>query len=71
MEKVIFDIDGIPNDTEKVQVKKALDKIEGVSKITIDRAENYIQVDYNETTTEDEIRACIERTGHQVKDVRE
>lgn len=67
MEKVIFSVDGIQNDTEKLHMKKALEKIDGVNKINIDRAENEIEVDYNATATEDEIRECIESTGHHIK----
>ena len=68
MQKILYNMDGIQNDTEKIHIKKALGKIEGVKEIAIDRADSTIEVVFHEPATENEVRACIESTGHHVVD---
>lgn len=66
MNQVTFTVNGIYNDTEKLQLKKALEKIDGVREIAIDRVDRTIAVDFNEPATEKDIKDCIESTGHEV-----
>lgn len=65
MKRILFKVNGIRNHTEKVQIKKALDKIEGVSQIAVDAAQSSINVEYNPPATEKEIHERIESTGHE------
>lgn len=69
MEKVTFKVNGIENDTEKLQLKNALVKIKGVNEIAVDRVESTVEVEYNPPATELGVRECIEGTGRAVKGV--
>lgn len=66
MNKIIFKVDGIRNNIEKQQIKNALDKIEGVQEVAIDRGESEIEIEYNNPTSSIEIKDCIRSTGIKV-----
>ena len=51
----------------KTQVKNALDKIEGVNNVCVDLARGTVEVAYNNPATSQEIKKCIENTGHEVE----
>lgn len=65
MKRILFKINGIRNNTEKVQLKKALDKIDGVVEISIDPIQSSVEVAYNPPATNGVIQDCIENTGHE------
>jgi copper chaperone len=67
MEKEHYIVDGLANENMKTQVKNALEKIEGVNKVCVDLARGSVEVIYNEPATQDEIRNCIENTGHHIQ----
>ena len=60
MEREHYIVDGLVNENMKTQVKNALEKIDGVSNVCV-------EVIYNKPATQDEIKSCIENTGHNVK----
>lgn len=64
--KIIFKVDGIRNNIERQQIKNALDKIEGVQEVAVDRGESAIEVEYNNPTSAIEIKDCIRNTGIKV-----
>lgn len=67
MNKAMFKVLSIRNNTEKQQIKNALDKIEGVQEVDINQAESLVNVGYNEPSTEEEIINCISNTVSSVK----
>lgn len=67
MNRVHYNVSGLQNSQIKRQVKNALDKVDGVSMINIDLGRGSIEVGYNETTSESDIRACIENVGCQIE----
>ncbi|MFW2488281.1 heavy-metal-associated domain-containing protein [Clostridium chromiireducens] len=67
MEREHYIVDGLANENMKTQVKNALEKIEGVNQVCVDLARGSVEVIYNSPATEQEIRGCIENTGHNVK----
>jgi len=67
MEREHYNVDGLANENMKTQVKNALEKIEGVSNVCVDIERGSVEVIYNKPATQDEIKSCIENTGHNVK----
>lgn len=67
MNKAMFKVLSIRNNTERQQIKNALDKIEGVQEVDINQAESLVNVGYNEPSTEEEIINCISNTVSSVK----
>lgn len=66
MNKITFKVDGIRNNIEKQQIKNALDKIEGVQEVAVDRGESCIEIEYNNPASVLEIKECIRGTGIKV-----
>lgn len=67
MEREHYNVDGLANENMKTQVKNALEKIKGVSNVCVDIERGSVEVIYNKPATQDEIKSCIENTGHNVK----
>ena len=67
MEREHYIVDGLVNENMKTQVKNALGKIEGVSNVCVDLERGSVEVIYNEPASPDEIKSCIENTGHNVQ----
>lgn len=67
MERKHYIVDGLVNENMKTQVKNALGKIEGVSNVCVDLERGSVEVIYNEPASPDEIKSCIENTGHNVQ----
>ncbi len=59
-------VTGIQNKESKTQIKNALKKIEGVQEVGVDMMASTIKVDFNEPATENQLKACIENTGHKI-----
>lgn len=68
MKRILFKVNGIRNNTEKNQIKNALDKIPGVHDIIVDKLESSIDVEYNEPATVGEIKDTIVGTGHDTQE---
>jgi copper chaperone len=67
MSKKHFNVSNLTNEVCKTQVKNALDKVEGVQKVSVSLGLGTIEVDYNEPATEGKIVNCIEDTGFEVE----
>jgi copper chaperone CopZ len=67
MEREHYIVNGLANENIKTQVKNALEKIDGVSKICVDIGRGSVEVMYNEPATEEQIKSCIENTGHDIQ----
>jgi len=65
MEREHYIVDGLVNENMKTQVKNALEKIDGVSNVCVDLGRGSVEVIYNEPATQEEIKSCIENTGHK------
>lgn len=67
MERQHYMVNGIGNENMKTQIKNALEKVEGVNNVCVDMARGSVEVIYNEPATEQEIKSCIENTGHKIQ----
>lgn len=63
MNRVHYYVTGLQNNTEKTQIKNALDKLDGVQMVNVDLGRGSIEVGFNQATGEDEIRKTIEHTA--------
>lgn len=66
MDKLHYVVDGLGTTTNKTQVKNALENLEGVQKVCVDLGRGSVEVMFNEKTSENEIRSCIENAGFSV-----
>lgn len=67
MKREHYIINDLANENIKTQVKNALEKIDGVNGVCVDLGRGSVEVIYNEPATQDEIRNCIENTGHKIE----
>lgn len=63
MNRVHYNVTGLQNNTEKTQIKNALDKLDGIQMVNVDLGRGSIEVGYNDPIGEDEIKQTIEHTG--------
>jgi copper chaperone CopZ len=67
MNKVHYNVNGLLNSTVKTQVKNVLNNIDGVSKVNVDLVNSSIDVGYNDSTDESEIKHGIEHVGCKIE----
>ena len=67
MEREHYNVEGIANANMKTQIRNALEKIDGVNGVCVDSARGTVEVMYNAQATPQEIKECIENTGHNVE----
>ena len=67
MEREHYNVEGIANANMKKQIRNALEKIDGVNGVCVDSARGTVEVMYNAPATPQEIKECIENTGHNVE----
>lgn len=67
MKREHYIVNGIANENMKTQIKNSLEKIDGVNDVCVDMARGSVEVIYNNPATEQEIRSCIENTGHEIE----
>jgi copper chaperone len=67
MNKTHYDVSGLLNTQVKTQIKNALDDVEGVQKVNVDLGRGSIEVAYNDSADEKEIKDCIERVGCRIE----
>jgi len=63
---MLCSVSGIQNKACKTQIKNALDKLEGVNEVGVNLATGTIEIEYNQPTTEHDIKNCIENTGFKI-----
>lgn len=67
MNRVHYNVTGLQNDQIKLQMKKSLNKLAGVQMVNIDLARSSVEVGFNESTEESEIKECIELAGGRIE----
>lgn len=67
MERLHCNVNGIVNENMKTQLKNSLEKVEGVNQVCVDMARGSVEVMYNEPATQENIKECIENTGHKIE----
>ncbi len=67
MNRFHCNVNGLRNTIVKTQVKNALDELDGVKKVNVDLKRGSIEVDYNRSTSENEIRDHIEHVGCRIE----
>ena len=67
MKREHYIVNGIANENMKTQIKNSLEKIDGVNNVCVYMSRGSVEVIYNNPATEQEIRSCIENTGHKVE----
>jgi len=60
-------VNSLANENMKTQVKNALENIEGVNKVCVDMGRGSVEVNYNSPATSEEIKNCIQNTGHSIE----
>lgn len=67
MNRIHYNVSGLLNNSIKTQVKNVLSEIDGVHKINVDLGRGSIEVGYNDSTNENEIRNGIEHVGCKIE----
>lgn len=67
MNKSHYSVSRLRNEQMKTQIKNVLNELEGVKMINIDLARSTIEVGYDESLDENEIKQCIEQVGCKIK----
>lgn len=67
MNRVHYNVSGLQNIQIKTQVENALEKLDGVQMVNVDLQRGSIEVGYNESTAESEIKQCITHVGCQIE----
>lgn len=63
---MLCNVSGIQNKECKTQIKNALKKIEGVSEVGVNQATGTVQIQYNASTSERDLKNCIENAGFKI-----
>ncbi|MBH1941541.1 heavy-metal-associated domain-containing protein [Mobilitalea sibirica] len=66
MNRVQYNVNGLLNNQIKTQVKNVLKDVEGVKNVNVNLERSSIEVDYNNTADEKEIRNGIEHVGCRI-----
>jgi copper chaperone CopZ len=67
MNRVHYNVSGLLNNSVKTQVKNVLSDIDGVKKVNVDLGRSSIEVGYNDSTNESEIKNGIEHVGCRIE----
>ena len=67
MNRVHYNVSGLLNNSVKTQVKIVLSDIDGVKKVNVDLGRSSIEVGYNDSTNESEIKNGIEHVGCRIE----
>lgn len=66
MNNLCLNVSGIANEQMKTSLKNALEKIDGVQSVGVDRAADTVKVGFNDPADEAQIKDCVENTGFTV-----
>ena len=67
MDRVHYNVTGLLNNSTKTQIKNALDKIEGIQEVCVDLGRSSVEIRFNDSVNETDIRNCIEKTGFSIE----
>lgn len=59
-------VEGLNSENLRDNIQSELEKIESVKGVFIDLGRGSVEVVYNDVDASEEIRDCIERTGHPI-----
>ena len=59
-------VEGLNSENLRDNIQKELESIESVKGVYIDLGRGCVEVIYNDLDVSEEIRDCIERTGHPI-----
>lgn len=63
MNNLNLNVSGITNEQMKTSLKNALEKIDGVQLIEVDKILGSVEVEFNDPADETQIKLCVENTG--------
>ena len=63
MNNATFNVSGVSNAQMKTSLKNALEKIEGVRAVDIDKTLGLVEIGYNPPASQSQLERCIEETG--------
>lgn len=66
MNKVHYNVTGLLNNQIKTQLKNALNDLDGVQKINIDLGRSSVEVGFNNSISEQEVKNGIEHVGCRI-----
>lgn len=66
MNRFHCDVNGLLNNQMKTQVKNVLDDLDGVKKVNVDLRRGSVEVLYNNSVNEDQIKDQIEHVGCRI-----
>lgn len=67
MNKSHYSVSRLRNEQMKTQIKNVLNELEGVNMVNIDLARSTIEVGYDESVDENEIKQLIEHVGCKIE----
>nr|WP_312576111.1 heavy metal-associated domain-containing protein [Sedimentibacter sp.] len=67
MNKSHYNVSRLLNTQMKTQVKNALNELDGIQMVNVDLARSTIEVGYDESIDENEIKQCIENIGCKIE----
>lgn len=67
MDRVHYNVTGLLNNSTKTQIKNALGKIEGIQEVCVDLGRSSVEIRFNDSVNETDIRNCIEKTGFSIE----
>lgn len=66
MNTMLCSLGGLESKESKTRIKNALNKVEGVTQVGVNRTSGTVSVFYQEPATEMSIKNCIERSGFKI-----
>lgn len=66
MNKVHYNVTGLLNNQIKTQLKNALNDLDGVQKVNVDLGRSSVEVGFNNSISEQEVKNGIEHVGCRI-----
>jgi len=67
MNKSHYSVSRLRNEQMKTQIKNVLNELDGVKMVNIDLARSTIEVGFDESLDENQIKQCIEQVGCKIE----
>ena len=69
MESVRLNIEGLQDDETQDKVRNQLEGIVGVKGVSLSAGQNYVDINYDEQTSSQEINNHLQNNGYKVTDI--
>ncbi len=69
MESVRLNIEGLQDDETQAKVRNQLEGIVGVKGVSLSAGQNYVDINYDEQTSSQEINNHLQNNGYKVTDI--